>query len=672
MISKNKIKRATLLLSLVAIVLACFVFLPQMQAQSLPPEADGANPDGCYINFATAEGCMALNGPGGFTGLGNTALGWRSLFFSGPAFWNTGTGAGALAINTGDENTATGAGALLINLGPSPVATFNTADGAFALFQNLVATDNTAVGAEALMNSDSSGNGTANANTAVGSHAMHDNINSPNNTAVGFDALFFNDREGFGTANNNTAVGFEALGFNDFTSTGLAHDNTAVGFRALWQQGDAVGDTAVGSGALENNDFFGGGAASGNTAVGFNALNLNVDASGNTALGSGALQFNAPLPAPDLANNNTAVGAGALQFNDFSTLGLATVNTAVGASALLNNVDGDSNTAVGAFALFSNTTVAGVSGASNNAVGRQALTDNTTGFGNNGMGVNALFTNTTGSNNVAIGDDAGANIDSTGLPFPVGSANVTVGQGSAPGSGTGITTGDHNTCVGFAVGLGITSSSGNTILGAGAGPSVPFLGNNNVYIGIGETSTAFENTTIRIADMNSAAPATACFIGGILGAPNFIDTVKIDPATGRLGDQPSSERFKKDIDSMGKTSEAIFSLRPVTFHYKNDKTNTQQWGLIAEEVAKVNPALIAVDKEGKPYTVAYDKINAMLLNEFLKEHKKVEEQQASIAELKSTVGVLTAQLKEQAAQIQKVSAQVEIVKPAPQVVLNHP
>jgi septal ring factor EnvC (AmiA/AmiB activator) len=135
---------------------------------------------------------------------------------------------------------------------------------------------------------------------------------------------------------------------------------------------------------------------------------------------------------------------------------------------------------------------------------------------------------------------------------------------------------------------------------------------------------------------------------------------------------------------MGKASEAIFSLRPVTFHYKNDETNTPQFGLIAEDVARVNPALIGVDKEGKPYCVRYEEVNAMLLNEFLKEHKKVEEQQATIEQLKSNgakqeatiselrkdMGVLTAQVKEQAAQIQKVSAQIEVSKPAPQVVVN--
>jgi septal ring factor EnvC (AmiA/AmiB activator) len=130
---------------------------------------------------------------------------------------------------------------------------------------------------------------------------------------------------------------------------------------------------------------------------------------------------------------------------------------------------------------------------------------------------------------------------------------------------------------------------------------------------------------------------------------------------------------------MGKTSEAIFSLKPVTFHYKGDTTNTSQFGLIAEEVAKVNPALILVDKEGKPYSVRYEHINVMLLNEFLKEHKKVEEQQASIADLQSTVAsqqkqmqLLTAQIEQQAAQIQRVSAQLEVRKLAAKVVVSKP
>src|SRR5437867_10231673 len=154
-------------------------------------------------------------------------------------------------------------------------------------------------------------------------------------------------------------------------------------------------------------------------------------------------------------------------------------------------------------------------------------------------------------------------------------------------------------------------------------------------------------------------------------------TYRLTLLTRQLGVGVSSERFKKDIDPMGKTSEQIYALKPVTFHYKNDTTNTAQFGLIAEEVAKVNPALIGVDKDGKPYTVRYNQINAMLLNEFLKEHQTVqqlkattEKQQATIALQEGEIKALTASLREQAEQIQKVSAQIEMGKPAPQVVEN--
>jgi Chaperone of endosialidase len=164
----------------------------------------------------------------------------------------------------------------------------------------------------------------------------------------------------------------------------------------------------------------------------------------------------------------------------------------------------------------------------------------------------------------------------------------------------------------------------------------------------------------------------------------------------QLGTVNSSRRFKKDIEAMNKTSEAILALKPVTFHYKSDKTNTSQFGLVAEEVAEVNPDLVVRDKDGEIYTVRYDAVNAMLLNEFLKEHRKLQEQEATIVQLRSTVtrqeasGVeqqkeikaLAANLKEQAMQLQKVSAQIEVRKfatgrirrggPAPRTVLNKP
>jgi hypothetical protein len=208
----------------------------------------------------------------------------------------------------------------------------------------------------------------------------------------------------------------------------------------------------------------------------------------------------------------------------------------------------------------------------------------------------------------------------------------------------------------------------NTVVGFQAGQNVE--GSDNIYIGesVGIGITA-ENATIRLGNPGFVSH---CYVAGIVGNGPFGGDVSIDPTTGQLGVGVSSERFKKDIDPMDTASEAIFSLKPVTFHYKNDATNTPQFGLIAEEVAKVNPALIAVDKEGKPYTIRCQQINAMLLNEFIKEHKKVQELTAAVAQQQKGMEVLTAQLKEQAAQIQKVSTQLEVNKPAAKVVANKP
>ena len=243
-------------------------------------------------------------------------------------------------------------------------------------------------------------------------------------------------------------------------------------------------------------------------------------------------------------------------------------------------------------------------GSSNTANGFQALFSNTTGDRNTATGWQVLANNTGANNNTAHGFEALHNSNSgnnTGIGFDALEAN---------------TTGNSNTAVG-ANALRNATGSDNIALGEGAGGAV-LAGNNNIEIGNGGANA--DDNTIRIG---LEGTQTQTFIAGILGNGPFGCDVTIDPVTGQLGVSAciSSERFKKDIDSMNKASEAIFSLKPVTFHYKNDKTNIPQFGLIAEEVAKVNPALIAVDKEGKPYSVRYSAVNAMLLNEFLKEHR---------------------------------------------------
>jgi hypothetical protein len=209
-------------------------------------------------------------------------------------------------------------------------------------------------------------------------------------------------------------------------------------------------------------------------------------------------------------------------------------------------------------------------------------------------------------------------------------------------AGNSITTGSNNTCIGAGAGIGIVDGSDIIAIGTPAA---------GVFANFGPT----------------------CFIGGInepTGDPGSTVAVLID-SNNNLGTSVSSRRFKHDIKPIDKASGALLALKPVSFKYNHDEKGSTQYGLIAEEVAQVDSHLV-VYRDGEPFTVKYDQINMMLLNEFLKEHKKVEEQQASISQLKSEMQTMVAQLKEQAAQIQKVSAQLEVNKPAPHVVANKP
>jgi len=398
-------------------------------------------------------------------------------------------------------------------------------------------------------------------------------------------------------------------------------------------------NTAEGQNALFNLT-----AGSANTAVGWYSLFSNTEGNFNTATGAGALLFNT-------ARENTAFGAAALLFN---STGVA--NTAVGAAALLNNTAGTENTGTGHSALHNNTT-----GSNNTANGFQALFSNTNGDRNTATGWQALVNNTGANNNTAHGFEALHNSNSgnnTGIGFDALEAN---------------TTGNSNTAVG-ANALRNATGSDNIALGEGAGVAV-LGGNNNIEIGNGGASA--DDNTIRIG---LDGTQTQTFIAGILGSGPFGCGVSIDPVTGQLGvgGCVSSERFKKNIDRMDEASEAIFSLKPVTFHYKNDKTNIPQFGLIAEEVEKVNPALIAVDKEGRPYSVRYEAVNAMLLNEFLKEHRKGEEQdckiqkqETMIAELRSEIRSLAAMVNDQASELRKVSAQLQISNAAAEEIASN-
>jgi trimeric autotransporter adhesin len=322
----------------------------------------------------------------------------------------------------------------------------------------------------------------------------------------------------------------------------------------------------------------------------------------------------AVVPPPDggYPGFNTAEGDNALLSNTTGTS-----NTAIGFQALLSNTIGTSNTANGAQALQSNNT-----GNSNTANGQAALFNNTTGGGNTANGLKALLNNTTGIQNTANGGNA-LSLNRTG------NGNVADGAGALFRN-----TGSGNTAVGFNAGANLTTGSDN--------------------VDIQALGVAGESNTMRIGTVKQ----TNTFIAGISGVTVAGGVGVVIDSSGHLGTVTSSARFKEAIRPMDKASEAILALKPVTFHYKHelDPEGIPQFGLVAEQVAKVNPALVARDAQGKVYTVRYEAVNAMLLNEFLKEHSTVQE-------LKKEVAALTAGL-------QKVSAQLEASKPAPQMVNN--
>ena len=324
-----------------------------------------------------------------------------------------------------------------------------------------------------------------------------------------------------------------------------------------------------------------------------------------------------------LNNLTTGVGNTAVGWYSLFANSTASYNTGVGAGTLALN-DADSNTAIGATALFLNT-----SGFENSAVGFGALALNDTGGDNTATGFRALSSNTSGFANTANG---------TGALF----SN---------------TTGTSNTAVGWFALQSNTEGGNNTIIGAGAGGSIT-TASNVICIG---------------ANVSGENASSSCYIGHIFNATSSGGSAVFVNTNGKLGTNTSSKRFKEEIKSMDKASEALLALKPVTFRYKKeiDPAGTSQFGLVAEEVERVNPDLVVRDKEGKPYSVRYDQVNAMLLNEFLKEHRKNEEQEATIARLIATDTRQQKQIETLTAALQKVSAQLELRESAARTVLNN-
>jgi len=429
--------------------------------------------------------------------------------------------------------------------------------------------------------------------------------------------------------------------------------------------------------------LFGNVSGDGNTAEGASALSSNTGGSHNTAVGAGALLNNT-------VTGNTGIGSEALRSNTTGgTLGNTQgfgvgPNVAVGWRALESNTTAGSNTAVGYQALRSFTEGQGGTDRGHcTAVGFQALA-NTTGFLNSGFGYQALYNNTTGFSNVAVGARALFNNGT-------GENNAALGDFALQGN----TSGQDNTAIGYGTStFGNHTGNGDTALGSLALESNT-TGNNNTALGYqagGSISTA-DNVICIGAFVSGTNVSNSCYIGSIFGQTSSGGSAVFINSTGKLGTSTSSQRFKDDIKPMEQASNILFALKPVTFRYKTeiDAAGTRQFGLVAEEVEGVNPDLIVRDKEGKPYSVRYDQVNAMLLNEFLKEHHKVQEQEATIALLKSTdqkqeaviTQLKTTDAKQEAtiarqqkqiealtAGLQKVSAQLELSKSAPQTVLN--
>jgi hypothetical protein len=402
-----------------------------------------------------------------------------------------------------------------------------------------------------------------------------------------------------GYPGGNTAEGTDAL--LNLTS-GIW--NTALGFEALNHNTAGKINTATGVRALLSNT-----SGNYNSATGVYALYANINGWYNNAVGAYALSHNT------IGNYNTANGYSALYYNT------ASYNTATGFGALYRNTAGNVNVANGYLALSSNTT-----GGANVANGVQALYSNIIGHDNTANGFDALFSNTIGSVNTANGVSAlYSNTD-----------------------------GSYNTANGDLALFSNTTGGANTGIGDGAGYNI--TGDGNVCIGAGVVGVVGVDDTTWIRNIYTT-------VQPVVGTdPDYV-TVNSDGRLGR-GDV-SSRRYKHDIKLMDKASEALFKLKPVSFRYKEefDPTQTLAFGLIAEEVAEVYPDLVGRNAEGQPESVRYEQINAMLLNEFLKAHRKMEGQQKQI-------DALTAQLKQQAVLIQKVSDKVEVNRSTRQVVAN--
>jgi trimeric autotransporter adhesin len=561
------------------------------------------------VSFAPLPAAQAVSPApdGGYPG-GNTAEGQNALLGLTNGTYNTAVGLFSLLGNTtGSLNTALGAGTLLANTGSN-----NTATGAGVLLNNTAGTSNTADGAFALFN-NSTGSG---------------------NIAIGYQAGL-----SLTTGNNNIDIAsIGVAGESNVIRIGDPGIHAAIFMAGITAVTPAAPNQAVlvdpATGQLGSADI-----------ASFGVVSTSPE---NTAVGDQALVSNT-------GEFNTATGFQALFSNTDGDQ-----NTATGDQALVSNLTGANNTALGTFALSSNTT-----GQFNNAVGANSLFFNGDGSSNNAVGESALLSNLTASANTAIGDVALANNDSSGTGD--GSLNTAVGAGALFSN----VDGNSNNAVGFdALGSNTIGVYNNAIGFEALGNNIS--GSSNIALGdsAGLNVTTASNVICIGAGVDGANVSNSCYIGSIFGETTSGGAAVFINSSGQLGTATSSRRFKEEIKSMDDASAALFALKPVTFRYKReiDAAGIQQFGLVAEDVQRINPDLVVRDKNGNAYSVRYDQVNAMLLNEFLKEHRKNEEQEATITQLRKELQATAAHQQKQIEALtnglQKVSAQLEATSPS--------
>ncbi len=423
-------------------------------------------------------------------------------------------------------------------------------------------------------------------NTAGGTLSLSNNSSGTDNTGLGYLTLYLNSM-----GSGNSALGTRAL--MDNTSGGA---NTALGSHALRRNTTGSSNTAAGFYALNNNT-----TGQANTALGVYALLNNSVGENNTALGTNSLLSNTT------GNNNTGGGASALWSNttggNNTAYGAATLyrnttgiwNTASGSNTLVSNTVGSYNTGYGTRALASNE-----SGGNNTAVGVQALHANTSGGNNTAQGFEALFSNLEGQGNTAVGFHAlNQNL--------YGNNSTAIGQEALAQQGG--TAGFNNVGIGYRAGYNLQG------------------GNDNIYLG--HTGAATESKTLRLGQAQ-----TRTFLAGTYGRKSGTNALPVYiGSNGQLGTVQSSQRYKKDIEDMGNVSHAIYTLRPVTYHYREpaeDGTFPLEYGLIAEEVAKTMPELVAYGSDGQVETVQYHKLIPLLLNEVQRQAQEIQQLQAQL------------------------------------------